>query len=48
MAQAGHVGEDDIGLHPGRLRMVTHLDVTQRDVDAALAAWRRVVTELVA
>jgi threonine aldolase len=32
----------------GRLRMVTHLDVTQRDVDAALAAWRRVATELVA
>src|SRR5436190_678061 len=32
----------------GRLRMVTHLDVTQRDVDAALAAWRRVAAELVA
>jgi threonine aldolase len=32
----------------GRLRMVTHLDVTQRDVDAALAAWRRVANELVA
>jgi threonine aldolase len=32
----------------GRLRMVTHLDVTRQDVDAALAAWRRVATELAA
>jgi threonine aldolase len=32
----------------GRLRMVTHVDVTRRDVDAALAAWRRVAAELAA
>jgi threonine aldolase len=30
----------------GRLRMVTHLDVAQRDVDTALAAWRRVAAGL--
>jgi hypothetical protein len=30
----------------GRLRMVTHVDVTERDVDAALAAWRRVAAGL--
>jgi threonine aldolase len=30
----------------GRLRMVTHVDITQRDVDTTLAAWRRVVAEL--
>jgi threonine aldolase len=30
----------------GRLRMVTHVDVARRDVDTALAAWRRVAAEL--
>jgi threonine aldolase len=30
----------------GRLRMVTHVDLTQRDVDTALTAWRRVVAEI--
>jgi threonine aldolase len=30
----------------GRLRMVTHVDVTQRDVDTALTAWRRVAAEI--
>src|SRR5262252_7553574 len=29
-----------------RLRMVTHLDIAQRDVDTALAAWRRVAAGL--
>jgi threonine aldolase len=29
----------------GRARMLTHLDVTARDVDAALAAWRTVAAE---
>jgi threonine aldolase len=29
----------------GRLRMVTHVDITQRDVDTTLAAWRRVAAE---
>jgi hypothetical protein len=26
----------------GRVRMLTHLDVDERDVDVALAAWRKV------
>jgi threonine aldolase len=30
----------------GRARMLTHVDVTARDVDTALAAWRRVAAEL--
>src|SRR5215472_9244385 len=30
----------------GRLRMVTHVDIAQRDVDTALAAWRRVAAGL--
>jgi len=30
----------------GRLRMLTHVDITERDVDAALAAWRRVAAGL--
>ena len=30
----------------GRLRMLTHVDVTERDIDTALAAWRRVAAEL--
>lgn len=30
----------------GRLRMVTHVDITQRDVDTTLAAWRRVAGEI--
>jgi hypothetical protein len=29
----------------GRARMLTHLDVTAQDVDAALAAWRTVAAE---
>ena len=27
----------------GKVRMLTHVDVTERDVDVALDAWRRVV-----
>src|SRR5215471_13606570 len=30
----------------GRLRMATHVDIAQRDVDTALGAWRRVAAEL--
>jgi len=30
----------------GRVRMLTHCDVTSRDVDAAVAAWRAVAAEL--
>ena len=30
----------------GRVRMVTHVDITARDVDAALAAWRRAAAAL--
>jgi threonine aldolase len=30
----------------GRVRMLTHVDVTSADVDAALAAWRRAVDGL--
>lgn len=30
----------------GRLRMVTHVDVTQRDVDAAIAGWRRAAASM--
>ncbi len=26
---------------PGRVRMLTHADVTARDIETALAAWRR-------
>ncbi len=26
----------------GKIRMLTHADVTERDIDTALAAWRRV------
>ena len=29
----------------GRVRMLTHLDVDERDVDVALAAWRKVAAE---
>jgi len=29
----------------GKLRMLTHVEVTGRDIDAALAAWRRVTAE---
>jgi threonine aldolase len=36
---------DEAGLRvtvvPGRVRMLTHADVTARDIEAALAAWRR-------
>ena len=28
----------------GKIRLLTHADVTARDIDAALAAWRRVTT----
>lgn len=31
---------------PGRVRMLTHVDVTAADIDAALAAWRRVAAGL--
>ena len=31
---------------PGRLRMLTHADVTARDIDTALAAWRRAAADL--
>jgi threonine aldolase len=30
----------------GRLRMLTHADVTGSDIDTALAAWRKVAAEL--
>jgi hypothetical protein len=30
----------------GRLRMLTHTDVTTADIDTALAAWRKVAAEL--
>ena len=30
----------------GRVRMLTHVDVTAADVDTALAAWRRAAAEL--
>jgi threonine aldolase len=30
----------------GRLRMLTHADVTARDTGVALAAWRRVTAEI--
>lgn len=30
----------------GRVRMLTHIDVGERDIDAALAAWQRVAAEL--
>lgn len=30
----------------GRVRMLTHVDITARDVDAALAAWRRAAARL--
>jgi threonine aldolase len=32
----------------GRVRMLTHVDVDERDIDTALAAWRRVAAELAA
>ena len=31
----------------GRVRMLTHADVTARDIETALAAWRRVAAELI-
>lgn len=30
----------------GRIRMLTHADVTARDIGVALAAWRRVTAEI--
>ena len=30
----------------GRLRMLTHADVSPADIDTALAAWRKVAAEL--
>jgi threonine aldolase len=32
----------------GRVRMLTHVDVTPRDIDTALAAWREVAAEIAA
>ncbi len=29
----------------GKIRMLTHLDVSSRDIDTALGAWRRVAAE---
>jgi threonine aldolase len=31
---------------PGRIRMLTHADVTARDIETALAAWQSVAAEI--
>jgi hypothetical protein len=31
---------------PGRIRMLTHADVTAPDIEAVLGAWRRVAAEI--
>ena len=36
-----------VTLVPGRLRMLTHADVTARDIDTALAAWRQAAADLI-
>ena len=36
-----------VTLVAGRVRMLTHADVTARDIETALAAWRRVAAELI-
>ena len=36
-----------VTLVPGRLRMLTHADVTARDIETALAAWRRAAADLI-
>jgi threonine aldolase len=35
-----------VTLVPGRLRMLTHADVTAQDIETALAAWRRAAADL--
>jgi threonine aldolase len=46
-AWAGRLAEEGllVTIVAGRVRMVTHLDVDARDVDAALGAWRKVAAE---
>jgi threonine aldolase len=46
-AWAGRLAEEGVlvTIVAGRVRMLTHLDVTGRDIDTALAAWRTVAAE---
>ena len=36
-----------VTLVPGRVRMLTHADVTARDIETALTAWRRAAADLI-
>jgi threonine aldolase len=44
---AGRLAEEGVlvTIVAGRIRMVTHLDVNERDIEVALAAWRTVAAE---
>jgi threonine aldolase len=46
-AWVGRLAEEGVlaTIVAGRVRMLTHLDVDERDVDVALAAWRKVAAE---
>jgi threonine aldolase len=43
----GMLREEGVGctIVPPNVRMVTHLDISDHDIDTALAAWRSVVAE---